>query len=71
MFYLSLATVSMATAVQTCMFPDVCVARSSLRGKRRLFYTLYYHWCDLFATETHRNHLDTGENCTRFISDSC
>ncbi len=34
-------------------------------------HTLYYHWHDLFATETHRNHLDTGENCTRCISDSC
>ncbi len=87
MFYLLLATVSMTTAVQMCMFPDVCVAHSSLRGKRHLFYMLYYHWHDLIATETtwtlvktahavlplawpdrHRNHLDTGKNCTRCIT---
>ncbi len=68
MFYLLLATVSMTTAVQMCMFPDVCVAHSSLRGKRHLFYMLYYHWHDPIATETHRNHLDTGKICTCCIT---
>ncbi len=60
--------VKTAHAVLPLAWPDRHRDSQKPPGHLWKLHTLYYHWHDLFATETHRNHLDTGENYTRCIT---